>query len=99
MTNFSVQYGVVEQARDYMIQQTNAIQTAIDDLHDKVKVVLTELDGVTAQAYEAKHREWLAKVEEMRTTLTAGHQVLGDIRDGYKTTDTREGNRWESLRA
>ncbi|MEU7178089.1 WXG100 family type VII secretion target [Streptomyces celluloflavus] len=99
MTDFSVQYGVVDEARQYMIQQTNAIATAIEDLHTKVKVVLSELDGETAGAYDAKHREWLAKVEDMRTTLTAGHLVLGDIHAGYKTTDTREGNRWMSLRA
>ncbi|MFJ2008494.1 WXG100 family type VII secretion target [Streptomyces chartreusis] len=98
MADFSFNYADSDQAGEELTRATQAVAREIETLHQSVRNVMNQLEGAMATQYESKHREWLAKIEEMRGILQSGNQTLNNIHNGYGGTDTSEHARWESLR-
>ncbi|UUU23656.1 WXG100 family type VII secretion target [Streptomyces sp. DSM 40750] len=94
MPDFMIDYDGSGQGSEYLTQQTQAIRNLIEALDQAVRSVMSELEGNTAIAYEAKQKEWGLKVDDMGNVLQFGNQTLVDVTQNYLTTDVNEGAKW-----
>ncbi|MFC4508184.1 MULTISPECIES: WXG100 family type VII secretion target [Streptomyces] len=97
MPDFRMTYDNSAEASEYLAQQTKAIANIVEALAAAVNSVMGELEGTTAQAYQAKHVEWQNIVGEMGRVLNLGATSLVDLTANYRTTDVNEGNRWGDI--
>lgn len=97
MDGFDVSYGYVDEATQALRVQTETVARAIENLDAQMQPVKADLEGATADNYDAKVRSWRMNVEDMRTLLGRAEFALNTIRNNYSGTDSREAMEWASL--
>ncbi|MBB6119146.1 WXG100 family type VII secretion target [Nocardiopsis algeriensis] len=97
MNGFDINYGPVEDAKGMLRTQTEAVARQIEELDAQMQAVRSDLEGATAENYDAKVKSWRMNVEDMRVLLAKAEIALGQIAQNYSTTDNREAMNWSAL--
>ncbi|MFI6576136.1 WXG100 family type VII secretion target [Nocardiopsis sp. NPDC050513] len=97
MDGFDVSYAYVDEATQQLRVQTDTVANAIETLDMQMQTVRADLEGATAEAYDAKVKQWRLNVADMRTLLGRAEMALNQIRNNYSGTDSREAVEWASL--
>lgn len=97
MNGFDVSYGRVDDATTELSRQTDAVARQIEDLDEKMRVILDDLEGEMKENYETKVHSWRLNVSDMRTLLGKAQVALNEIRNNYSGTDRREAMNWSAL--
>ncbi|MFI2259623.1 WXG100 family type VII secretion target [Streptomyces tubercidicus] len=94
--DFSANHGVMDNTRQELINYTNQIEHDLEELSRQVQTVIGEMDGLTVQAYNTAHRQWMAKVNDMRETLGMGHRTLMRVAQNYQQVDGDQNKQWQN---
>ncbi|MCY9784011.1 WXG100 family type VII secretion target [Nocardiopsis sp. EMB25] len=97
MDGFDVSYAYVDESTQQLRVQTETVANAIENLDMQMQTVRADLEGATAEAYDAKVKQWRLNVADMRTLLGKAEMALNQIRNNYSGTDSREAVEWASL--
>jgi WXG100 family type VII secretion target len=97
MNGFDVSYSYVDEATQALRVQTDTVARAIEDLDAQMQPVKADLEGATADNYDAKVKQWRMNVADMRTLLNRAEMALNTIRNNYSGTDSREAMEWAAL--
>lgn len=98
-SDFSTNHAAMDQGHQELINYTQTIENYLEELNAQVNTVRSEMSGQTIEAYDAAHRVWIQKVDEMRATLGMGGKTLGQVRMNYQHVDGSEQNKWNALTA
>ncbi|MFC3995820.1 WXG100 family type VII secretion target [Nocardiopsis sediminis] len=96
MSDFSVIYAGMDESAMDLRQRTQDIRNSLQDLQTQMNTVRSELDGSTADNYDAKMAQWQLNVQDMEFLLTQAEQALNFIRENYKNTDNKLSMEWVS---
>jgi len=96
VSDFSVRYSGMDDSAFDLRARTQDIRNSLDELATKMAVVRGELDGATAEQYDASMAQWRLNVQDMEFLLTKAEQALIMIRDNYKNTDNKLSLEWVS---
>lgn len=97
MSGFDISYGRVDEATQLLHQQTEAVAKQIEDLDQKMQVVLADTAGETKESYQKKINSWRLNVDDMRSLLQKAEMALDKIRHNYSGTDRRQAMNWDAL--
>ncbi|MEV2275678.1 WXG100 family type VII secretion target [Nocardiopsis sp. NPDC049922] len=97
MDGFDVTYAYVDQATQQLVTETQNVANAIETLDSQMQAVRADLEGATAEAYDAKVKQWRLNVADMNVLLGRAQAALNEIRNNYSGTDGREATEWAAL--
>ncbi|MCB5909026.1 WXG100 family type VII secretion target [Streptomyces pinistramenti] len=94
--DFSANHGVMDNTRQELVNYTIQIENYLEELSRQVMTVRGEMDGLTIDAYNTAHQQWMAKVDDMRETLGMGHKTLMQVAQNYQQVDGDQNKQWQN---
>ncbi|MCL2422294.1 MAG: WXG100 family type VII secretion target [Micrococcales bacterium] len=77
---------------EYLAGQSGGVQTDLDALDTKVRLVLGQWDGEAQAAYNAAQLDWTQKMTNLRTCLSNIGNSLEGIVGMYQAADRQGAN-------
>ncbi|GLU50465.1 WXG100 family type VII secretion target [Nocardiopsis ansamitocini] len=89
MSDFNMTYQGIVNSGDMLRQETQTVQKAVEDLAQQMQSVRANMDGVTADQYDAKMAKWNLNLQDMNILLGKAQMSLNKILSDYQQGDHR----------
>jgi early secretory antigenic target protein ESAT-6 len=94
MSSFNISFTGGEQFSQELMQQTQQIQNALDELDGKIQPILAEWEGSTVQSYDEHKARWNNAVQQMYIALNTGSKTMAQIVDTHSTNERNLTKNW-----
>lgn len=85
MTGYTVDVDALNELRSKMQAYLALCETSLSRVESLIGQVSQSWDGAAAEAYEARHRDWVRSAHDMRTALADFTAWSTQAEDAYRT--------------
>lgn len=85
MTGYTVDVDALNELRSKMQAYLSHCETSLSRVESLIGQVSQSWDGAAAEAYEARHRDWVRSAHDMRTALADFTAWSTQAEDAYRT--------------
>ncbi|MEN4448314.1 MULTISPECIES: WXG100 family type VII secretion target [Mycobacteriaceae] len=85
MTGYTVDVDALNELRSKMQAYLAHCETSLSRVESLIGQVSQSWDGAAAEAYEARHRDWVRSAHDMRTALADFTAWSTQAEDAYRT--------------
>jgi early secretory antigenic target protein ESAT-6 len=94
MSEIKVTFGALESARTDVAGAATRISGRLDDLRRAVAPLAATWDGLAAEEYRGRQRQWDTAAADLAGVLTDIGRALGDAEAGYRATENANAALW-----
>ena len=94
-----VQYPVVRNAIEELMNQTQQIITTLNNLEDELRPLVTSWEGDDQQMYRNVQAEWDQATKTMPLLLGDSGALVQSIHDNHSRDERKSADNWGNVRA
>ncbi|MER6181920.1 WXG100 family type VII secretion target [Streptomyces sp. NPDC021056] len=94
-----VQYPVVRNAIEELMNQTQQIITTLNNLEDELKPLVNSWEGSDQETYRQVQAEWDQATKNMAKLLGDNGELIQMIHDNHSRDERKSADNWGNVRA
>lgn len=90
-----VTFETIAQASQSVNQTQNNLNQKLQDLQSMLRPIVSDWTGASAEAYQAKQRQWDMAQQDLNQVLAQVSKVLETAHDAYRQTESSNTSAWQ----